>query len=81
VGRLSRQHDAAVIERHWNPIVGAWYPEGKDDPHLTLLRFDGADGRVWVSKKGPVGFFFEVAKANLTKTTPDAGGAVDVSLG
>jgi len=80
-GRLSRQHDAAVIERHWNPVVAAWYPEGKDDPHLTLLRFDDADGRVWVSRKGALGFFYEVAKANLTKTTPDAGGVVDVSLG
>ena len=55
-------------------------PEGKDDPHLTLLRFDADDGRIWVSKKGPVAFMYEVAKANLTKTTPDVGGVADVNL-
>ncbi|KAI9875852.1 MAG: hypothetical protein M1823_007386 [Watsoniomyces obsoletus] len=79
-GELSLRRDQAVIDKHWNPIVAAWYPDGKDDPHLTIIRFDGDDGRVWVSKKGAVGFFFEVAKANLTKTIPDAGGVADVNL-
>ena len=36
---------------YWNPVVAAWYPEGKDDPHLTLLRFDADDGRIWVSTR------------------------------
>ncbi len=80
-GRMSLQRDQAVIDKHWNPIVAAWYPDGKDDAHLTLIRFDGDEGRVWVSKKGPVGFFYEIAKANLTKTMPDAGGVADVNLG
>lgn len=80
-GRLSVQRDIAVIERHWNPIVAAWYPEGMEDPHLTLLRFDGVEGRIWVSQTGALGFFYQVAKANLTKTTPDAGGVAEVRLG
>lgn len=70
----------ALIDKHWNPILAAWYPEGKDDPHLTLLRFDAGDGRIWVSKKGAVGFFYEVAKANLTGTLPNVGGVADVNL-
>ncbi|MGZ9098371.1 MAG: pyridoxamine 5'-phosphate oxidase family protein [Brevundimonas sp.] len=72
--------DPALIDKYWNPILAAWYPGGKDDPHLTMLRFDADDGRIWVSKQGPVRFFYEVAKANLTKTLPDVGGAVDVNL-
>ncbi|WP_309628566.1 pyridoxamine 5'-phosphate oxidase family protein [Brevundimonas sp.] len=79
-GALSLQRDQSIIDKHWNPIVAAWYPDGKDDPHLTLIRFDGDDGRVWLSKKGPAGFFFEIAKANLTKTMPNVGGVADVSL-
>jgi general stress protein 26 len=70
----------ALIDKHWNPILAAWYPGGKDDPHLTLLRFDADDGRIWVSKKGPVRFMFEIARASLTKTLPDAGGVADVNL-
>ncbi len=79
-GKLSAARNQAVIDEHWNPILAAWYPDGKDDPHLTLLRFDGDDGRVWVSKKSAAGFFFQIAKANLTKTLPDAGGVADVRL-
>ena len=32
------------MDRYWNPVLSAWYPDGKDDPRLTLLRFDVDDG-------------------------------------
>jgi len=79
-GQLSIDQDRARIEKYWNPVVAAWYPDGKDDPALTLIRFDGDDGRVWLSDKGALGFAYQVIKANLTKTIPDAGGVSDVSL-
>lgn len=79
-GVLSVDPDRARIDRYWNPVVAAWYPEGKDDPNLTLIRLDAEDGRVWVSDKGALGFGYQVLKANLTKTTPDAGGVADVNL-
>lgn len=72
--------DREIIDRHWNPVLAAWYPEGKDDPMLTILRFDADDGRVWVSDGGLIKFAFEIAKANITKTLPDAGGVADVNL-
>jgi general stress protein 26 len=75
-GQLSPDHDQAKIDKHWNPMVAAWYPEGKDDPALTLLRLDVADAQIWLSEKGPIRLAYEVAKANLTKTTPDAGDQV-----
>ena len=80
-GALSIDQDRERIDRYWNPVVAAWYPDGKEDPKLTLIRFDADDGRVWVSKKGATGFFFEIAKANLTKTLPNVGGVADVDLG
>jgi len=79
-GEMSIDHDRARIDKFWNPVVAAWYPGGKDDPALTLIRFDGDDGRVWVSDKGALGFGYQVLKANLTKTVPDAGGVSDVNL-
>ena len=72
--------DRAIIDRYWNPVLSAWYPEGKDDPHLTILRFDADDGRVWVNEGGFVRFAYEIAKANLTRTLPDSGDVVDVNL-
>lgn len=80
-GELSvHGQDRSIIDRYWNPVLAAWYPEGKDDPHLTILRFDGDDGRVWVSDGSLLKFAFEIAKANITKTVPDAGGVADVNL-
>ena len=48
-GRLSTSNDRAVIDRLWNPWVAAWY-EGKDDPKLTLLRFDPDHAEVWLDE-------------------------------
>jgi len=79
-GALSIDQDRERIDRYWNPVVAAWYPEGKDDPHLTVLQFDADDGRVWVNEGGFFKFAYEVAKANLTKTMPKSGGVADVNL-
>ena len=80
-GKLSvAPRDQAIIDRYWNPVFPAWYPDGKTDLHLTLLRFDDVEGRIWVSDGGLLKFVFEIAKANLTNTTPDSGGVADVKL-
>ncbi|MBW8304801.1 MAG: pyridoxamine 5'-phosphate oxidase family protein [Brevundimonas sp.] len=73
-------HDREIIDRYWSPVLAAWYPEGKDDRMLTILRFDADDGRVWVSEGVFFKFAYEIAKANATKTMPDAGGVADVNL-
>ena len=48
-GSLVLDNDRAVIERLWNPFVGAWF-EGKDDPKLRLLRMDVRNGHVWLNE-------------------------------
>jgi len=80
-GQLSvHGHDREIIDRHWNPVLAAWYPDGKDDPHLTILKFDGDHGRIWVNQGGLFKFAWEIAKANATDTLPDTGGVRDVNL-
>lgn len=46
-GSLTIDNDRAVIDRLWNPFVAAWYEGGKDDPKLTLLRFDADEAQIW----------------------------------
>lgn len=72
-GMLSLQNDPDRIEKYWNAVVAAWYPQGKSDPNLALLRLDLHDAQVWVSEGGPVKFAWEIAKANATHKTPDVG--------
>ncbi len=47
-GEISISNDRTVIDRLWNPFVAAWFENGKDDPKLTLLRFDGTEAKVWI---------------------------------
>jgi general stress protein 26 len=79
-GELMIQHDRARIDKYWGPVVAAWYPDGKDDPKLTLLCLECEDAQVWISKGGPVKFGWEIAKANATKTVPDVGDHAKIDL-
>jgi general stress protein 26 len=56
-GTLVEETDTAIREKHWNNAVEAWFPQGKQDPSVVLLRFDIADGEVWTSDIGLKGAF------------------------
>ena len=49
-GKLTVEKDRAVIDRLWNRFVAAWYEGGKDDPKLTMLRFDPSDAEIWLNE-------------------------------
>jgi general stress protein 26 len=80
-GRLELQPDRERINRYWNPVVAAWYPGGRDDPKITLLRLDARDAQVWLSESGPLKFAWEIAKANLGHGEPDLGETSTLDFG
>ena len=49
-GRLAISNDPAIIDRLWNPMIAAWYPGGREDPDLTLLRFDAEEAEIWLNE-------------------------------
>jgi general stress protein 26 len=51
-GELILDTNPAVIDRLWNRFVAAWYPGGKTDPNLALLRFDAAHAEIWLNDFG-----------------------------
>lgn len=77
-GQMSLERDATRIEKFWNPMVAAWYPEGKNDLRLTLIRFDLEDAQVWLTEKGLIGTAAEVVRANVAHQTPDLGARVSL---
>jgi len=79
-GQLWASRDPERIEKFWNPILAAWYPEGKDDPHLTLLRLDLDSAAVWLSDAGPVKFAYEIARANIKGQKPDLGDRAEIQF-
>lgn len=65
--------DQDLIDRYWNSIVGAWFPEGKDSGDVAILAIKINSGEHWDATSNPVSFFYEIAKANITDTEPDVG--------
>lgn len=46
-GRVIVDNDAAMIDKLWSKPVEAWFPGGKADPNLALLRFDIDGAELW----------------------------------
>lgn len=51
-GSLSEETSRDRLDKQWNNFVEAWYPGGKDDPNLLLLRMDLGDASIWSGETG-----------------------------
>jgi general stress protein 26 len=80
-GRLVQDGGREVVDRYWNPMVAAWFPDGKDDPYLTMLKLECRSAAIWLADAGRAKYTLEVAKANLTGQTPNVGQHREVPLG
>lgn len=79
-GYLITHDDPETINRFWSPIVNAWYPEGRSDPNLMMLKFVPHEASIWASDKNILSFVYEIAKANLKEEIPDLGDKKTVDL-
>ena len=79
-GTATIEHNPTRIDQLWNPMVEAWFENGKDDPTVALLRVDGRTAEYWSVDKPGVVRAFEIAKALVTKTKPDVGENRTVAL-
>jgi general stress protein 26 len=72
-GRAELLKDRAKIEELWNPIHKAWFPEGKDDPHLALLRVEVEQAEYWESSSSTLVQLFGFVKALATGESAHGG--------
>jgi len=56
-GTLVEETDPAVIDKYWSNQVEAWYPGGRSDPSLLMLRFELGDAEIWTADLGITGLF------------------------
>ena len=44
--------DLPKMRELYSPILKTWFPDGLDDPHLTLIKFEANGGSYWDSPGG-----------------------------
>lgn len=63
--------DRAKLDELWKPEFEAWFPNGKDDPNLTLVHVQGREAEYWdQSGKNRLKYAAQVVKAVATGTRP-----------
>jgi general stress protein 26 len=56
----------AKIDELWTPVLKAWFPKGKDDPDVALLKVDVTKAEYWDSPSSTIVKLVGFTKAVLT---------------
>jgi general stress protein 26 len=79
-GRASITQDRDQIDKRWNAGAKAWFPKGKDDPQVALLRVDVAQAEYWDAPSSKMVVAAAYIKSRLTGQTPHVGDHAKVEL-
>lgn len=66
-------YDRAKVEELWSPIAKVWFPEGKDDPNLTLIKVTPEEGYYWDTKNGKMVSFLKMLASVVSGKEMDGG--------
>ena len=72
-GRSTLVYDRARIDELWSAMAKPWFPEGKDDPHLALLRVDVDSAEYWDSSASKMVRLWAMATAAVSGKQADLG--------
>jgi general stress protein 26 len=72
-GRLFLIEDQAKINKLWVPACKAWFPEGKTDPNLTLIKVEVLKAEFWDTAESDMVVMFNLLKAIVKGKTYDQG--------
>jgi general stress protein 26 len=73
-GRAIPVEDRAKAAALWKAEFQVWFPKGKDDPDLILVRVDATEGEYWDnSGTGGLKYLIQAGRALLTGMRPDVG--------
>jgi len=62
--------DAQKIHELWNPMLKAWFPKGKDDPSIALIRVTTTSAEYWDAPNGTMVQLYGYIKSALTGKSP-----------
>jgi general stress protein 26 len=79
-GRASVIDDLGKKKELYTPLLKTWFPEGLDDPRMTMIRFDADRGDFWDSPGGMLQVMAAFTKSIVTGTRGQGGEMGDVRL-
>jgi general stress protein 26 len=72
-GRAALVRDRAEIDARWSELLKAWFPNGKDDSDVALLKVTVEQAEYWDSPNSKIVQIYGYAKAALTGEPPALG--------
>ena len=79
-GTASLVRDPAAIGEHWSEILRTWFPKGKDDPQIALLKVVVQQAEYWDAPSSTMLHAYGYVKAALTGESPQPGGHGTVTM-
>ena len=79
-GRASLVTDRAAIDSHWSEPLRTWFPNGKDDPDIALLKVAVSAAEYWDAPSSTMIHAYGYVKAAITGKSPDPGGNEKINL-
>lgn len=71
-GRAEVIRDRALVDRLWSEAWRVWFPGGKEDPHLCLVRVDADEAEYWDQSGGKgLRYLLKAAAAYVSRQTPE----------
>jgi general stress protein 26 len=70
-GEAQVKRDPAKAKELWSTMAGAWFPGGPEDSNLGVMQVDVHRGDYWDVKASKLVQFYEMAKASMTRRTPE----------
>ena len=77
-GHAAVIEDPEKLKELYTPVQRTWFPDGVDDPHITLLRFDATEATYWDGHASMLRLAFAYAKSVVTGA-PGASGNTGIA--
>jgi general stress protein 26 len=72
-GKATISRDRLKIDEFWSDIAKAWFPEGKDDPRITIIKVIPEEGFYWDTKDGKLVSMIKIAASAILGKTLEEG--------
>ena len=70
-GRAEEVKDRQKIRELWTSELGTWFPDGEDDPHLSMIKVSVHAAEYWDAEANKMLELFKLAKALVTGDPPE----------